>query len=186
MTETTQSSSKPSLWARCKSHILHPELSPSIVAWSFAIGFCISWNPFLGLHTWMVIVLCLVFRRLHRPLMFLAVFINNPWTMVPMATASTLMGNVLLGRGCHINLSSIHWGEIGWRSFVTVDGFWATYRMIEPILGPYLLGGMVFSILALPVGYFVMKKVAERLRKAHLHLPHLNLPHGDKPSNPEP
>lgn len=177
MTDTPSPSPKPSLWGRLKAHILHPELSPNVVAWSFAIGFSIAWNPLLGLHTWMVIVLCLVFRRLHRHLMFLAAFINNPWTMVPIATASVLLGNILLGRGCHVNLQGIRWHEIGWRSFVTMDGFWATYRMIEPILGPYLLGGGVLCLLAIPVGYFVMRKLAVRLRRMHLHLPHVHLPH---------
>jgi len=179
MTDTPMPSPKPGLWARFKSHILHPELSPSTVAWSFAIGLSIAWNPLLGLHTWMVILLCLIFRRLHRPLMFLAAFINNPWTMVPMATASTLLGNTLLGRGCHLSLKGIRWHQIGWRSFVTLDGFWETYRMIEPILAPYLLGGVIFSLLALPVGYFVMKRLAERLRRSHPALPHLQ--HPDQP-----
>ena len=141
MTDIPVASPKPSLWARLKSHILHPELSPNVVAWSFAIGFSIAWNPLLGLHTWMVILLCLIFRRLHRPLMFIAAFINNPWTMVPMATASVFLGNALLGRGWHVSLQGIRWHEIGWRSFVTREGFRATYQMIEPILAPYLLGG---------------------------------------------
>ncbi|WP_005034031.1 DUF2062 domain-containing protein [Holophaga foetida] len=177
MTDIPVASPKPSLWARLKSHILHPELSPNVVAWSFAIGFSIAWNPLLGLHTWMVILLCLIFRRLHRPLMFIAAFINNPWTMVPMATASVFLGNALLGRGWHVSLQGIRWHEIGWRSFVTREGFRATYQMIEPILAPYLLGGAVLSLLAIPVGYFVMRKFTERLRRMHLHMPHVHLHH---------
>ena len=177
MTDPQNSSPKPSLSFRLKSHILHPELSPRQVAWSFAIGFSIAWNPFLGLHTAMILLLCLAFRRLHRPLLFIAAFINNPWTMVPMATASTLLGNILLGRGCHVNLHGIHWHQIGWRSFVTVAGFYETFYMIEPILAPYLLGGMVLSLLAIPAGYLIMWKLTERLRRVHLHVPHLHLPH---------
>jgi len=103
--------------------------------------------------------------------------INNPWTMVPMATASTYLGNLLLGRGLHLDLSRIHWHTIGWRSFATREGFDTMFCMLKPILGPYVLGGLVFSALALPIGYYTMLKVAHRLRRMHLHLPHIHIPH---------
>jgi uncharacterized protein (DUF2062 family) len=109
--------------------------------------------------------------------MFIAVFVNNPWTMVPMATGSAYVGNLLLGRGLNLNLSGIHWHKISWRSFVTYDGFHAMCAMLKPIFVPYVVGGLVCSLLALPLGYWVMLKVAQRLRKTHLHLPHLHIPH---------
>ncbi len=168
--------------------ILHPELTPEQVALSFAIGFSLAWNPFIGLHTFLILVLCFIFKRLHRPLMFLACFINNPWTMVPMASVSGLVGNLLMGRGCRPKLNGIHWDSIGWRSFVSREGFDHMYLMLKPILGPYLLGGLVLSALALPVGYYVMLRIARRLRKLHIHLPPVKLPaihftktHPDKP-----
>ncbi|MDP2876769.1 MAG: hypothetical protein Q8O00_11335, partial [Holophaga sp.] len=65
---------------------------------------------------------------------------------------------------------SIHWREIGWQSFATRDGFEAMYRMMKPILAPYLLGGSVLSLLALPVGYFLLLFVSKRLRRLHLPL----------------
>ena len=86
------------LWNRLKAHILHPELHPEQVAWSFALGLSIAWNPLLGLHTGMVFLFCVIFRRLHRPLMIMAMLINNPWTMVPIATASTWVGILVRGR----------------------------------------------------------------------------------------
>ena len=167
------------LWAKAKDHILHPEMTPHQVALSFGIGFCIAWNPFIGLHTWLILLLCFLFRKLHRPLMFIACFINNPWTMVPMASLSALTGNALLGRGWHLNLAGIHWKTITWRSFATRDGFDCMLSMLKPILVPYLVGGLFFSILALPIGYLIMLKVAQRLRSLHLHLPHLHLPKHD-------
>ncbi|MDP2875534.1 MAG: DUF2062 domain-containing protein, partial [Holophaga sp.] len=95
--QTTPSSTvvKPGFWAGLKLHILHPELTPHQVALSFGLGFSICWNPFLGVHTALVLLFCLVFRRLHRPLMLIAAFLNNPWTMVPIATASAYVGNLL-------------------------------------------------------------------------------------------
>ena len=160
--------------AKLRQAILHPEMTPEMVALSFAIGLSLAWNPFIGLHTWIILLLCIAFRRLHRPLMLLVCYVNNPWTMVPMATASTLLGNVLLGRGHHLNLKHIHWHTIGWRSFITRDGFDAMCVMLKPILLPYLLGGAVLSVLALPLGYYFMLRLARNLRA--LHLPHHHEP----------
>jgi uncharacterized protein len=154
-------------WQRMKQHILHPELSPERVAWSFAIGLSLAWNPLLGLHTAMILALCFFARTLHRPLIFAACVLNNPWTLVPMATASTILGSGLLGRGWSVNLKNVHWSELGWRSFLTKAGFAEMIRMLKPVLAPYLLGGFVMSLLALPIGYVLMLFIARRLRARH-------------------
>jgi uncharacterized protein (DUF2062 family) len=175
---------------RLKRIILHPEMTPEQVALSFAIGFSISWNPLIGIHTVLILALCLLFRKLHRPLMLLACYINNPWTMLPMASASGLVGNLLLGRGCRVNFRGVRWHALGWRSFLTSEGFDHMYIMLKPVLVPYLLGGIVMSLLALPVGYYVMLKLTRHLRARPLHLPPLRLPpihHAkSKPDQPGP
>ena len=169
---------KTSFKQKLKHYILHPELSSRQVAMSFAIGFSVSLNPLIGLHTGLIVMLCLLFRRLHMPIMFMSAFINNPWTMVPIATASVGVGNLLLGRGLALNMKDIHWASIGWRSFTTHEGFGAMFRMLEPILAPYLLGGFALSALAIPFGYYFMLKTANKLRGMHLHMPHI---HKEKP-----
>jgi uncharacterized protein (DUF2062 family) len=181
--EAPKPAPKRNLRQRMLDHILHPELSPEQVAWSFALGFCIAWNPLLGTHTWLVIGLCVAFRRLHRPLIVLAMLINNPWTMVPMATLSAYAGNLLMGHGLHIDMGGVVWNSIGWRSFATREGFQAMMTMLRPVLIPYLLGGAALSLLALPSGYYFMRWLTLRLRKIHWkdlphpHLPHLHLVH---------
>ena len=171
-----------------KRLILHPEMTPEQVALSFAIGFSLAWNPFIGLHTWAILLLCIIFRRLHRPLMFLACYLNNPWTMLPMASASCLVGSLLLGRGFHLHFRGIKWHTIGWRSFATREGFDGMCHMLKPILAPYLLGGLVLSALALPVGYYGMLLLARRLRRLNIHLPPVKLPgiHLTKPRHDKP
>ncbi len=170
-------------------HILHPELSPDQVAWSFALGLAIAWNPLLGTHTWLVLGLCLVFRKLHRPLMVAAMLINNPWTMVPIATVSAYAGSLLMGHGLNIDLGGIHWAAIGWRSFATREGFQAMLAMLRPVLAPYLLGGGALTLLSLPAGYYFMRWLTLRMRRIHwqdLHLPHPHLPHLHRPPTPGP
>jgi uncharacterized protein (DUF2062 family) len=173
--EPVQKDVPKGLWNAFKGHILHPELSPEQVAWSFALGLSIAWNPLLGLHTGMVFLFCLIFRRLHRPLMIMAMLVNNPWTMVPIATASTWVGNLLRGRFNSVNLARVQWHDIGWRSFLTWDGFEAMTTMLRPILKSYLIGGTICTLLALPIGYFFMLWLAKRLRR--IHWPHLHHPH---------
>jgi hypothetical protein len=158
---------KHHLWARTKRFLADPTLEPHHLAWSFALGLAISWNPLLGTHTLLILGACTLVKKLHRPLTLLGAFVNNPWTMVPMATFSTLFGNVLLGRGLHLDLSGVQWKSLGWHSLSTHAGWDAASAMLKPILAPYLLGGFVFSMLAIPVGYFLMLRLAHRLRRLH-------------------
>ncbi len=158
---------KPGHWARLKAHMLHPELTPTQVGWSMGLGLSIAFNPLLGLHLVMVLILCFAFRGLHRPLMLAASFTNNPWTLVPVATGSTYLGNLLMGRGLDLNLGGVDWTLIRWRSFTSRDGFLQVAGMLKPILAPYLLGGFAISLLAFVVGFFVMRRLTERLRARH-------------------
>ena len=182
----THDPAKPALFEKsmagfrhhCKRMLLHPEMSPEQVALSFAIGFAMAWNPLIGLHTTLILLLCLVFKRLHRPLMLLACFINNPWTVVPMATVSTIFGKLLLGRGYRLRHKSIPWDTIGLQNFITHDGFREMMRMLKPILTPYLLGGSVLCVLSLPIGYVLVLRITRRLRSMNLRQ------NPGKPSNP--
>jgi uncharacterized protein (DUF2062 family) len=169
-----------------KRFILHPEMSPEQVALSFAIGFSLAWNPFIGMHTWIILLLCIIFGRLHRPLMLLACYLNNPWTMLHMASVSSLVGNLILGRGWHLYFRHVKWQAIGWRNFLTREGFDTMCHMLKPILAPYLVGGMVLSLLALPVGYYGMLILTRHLRRLHFRLPPVKLSGLHRPrQNPE-
>ncbi len=158
---------KPGYWQRLKAHIVHPELTPNQVAWSFGLGLSVAFNPLLGLHIAMVVTLCFAFKGLHRPLMLAASFVNNPWTTVPIATGTAYFGNLLMGRGLDLNMRGVDWTSIGWHSFTTREGAHAMFMMMKPILAPYLVGGFLLSLLAIPLGYFVMFAVAKRLKALH-------------------
>jgi hypothetical protein len=145
--------------------ILQPEITPEKTALSFSIGLAIAVSPFIGLHTCITILVCLIFNNLHRPLMLLACYLNNPWTMLPVASISVLVGNLLMGRGIQLNLGNINWHTIGWRSFVTKEGLKHMHLTLKPVLLPYLLGGFALSILALFLGYYVMLRIARHLRR---------------------
>ena len=177
MTDTTTSTApepKPEaapkgLWPKLRMHILHPELSSEQVAWSFALGLSIAFNPLLGLHTAMILLFCFLFKRMHRPLIVAGALVNNPWTMVPIASLAAYFGNLLRGKGLDLDLSVVHWHDIGWRSFLTWGGFQSMTTMLRPVLRSYLLGGTVLCLLALPAGYYLMLLLAKSLRARHGH-----------------
>ena len=154
---------------RLRHFFLHPELSPEQIAWSFALGLSVAFNPLMGLHTLLVLAFCFLFRRLHMPLMFLGAFINNPWTMVPIATLEVILGNLLRGHGLHHGLGNIPWRDIGWRNFASWSGMQSLADMLRPVLHSYLLGGFILCVLALPVGYWVTLWIVRRMRAAHFH-----------------
>jgi len=162
-----QPTPKPSLWLRFRHHLVHPDLTPECVAWSFAIGLSLAWNPILGLHTFAAIACCYLVRNLHRPLLLLATFLNNPWTLAPIASTNACFGNLLLGNGWTINISGASWNSLGIHSFTSRQGFNAMYSMLKPILIPYLLGGIIVSFLAIPTGYCFMLWLSRKLRKKH-------------------
>jgi len=140
-------------------------MTPERVALSFAIGLAVAFSPFIGLHTIITMMICVVFHNLHRPLMLFACCLNNPWTMLPVASVSVLVGNLLMGNGMCLNIDGIDWHTIGWHSFVTQESLNGMYQTLKPVLVPYLLGGFVLSALALLLGYCTMLKTARRLRK---------------------
>ncbi|HJW08193.1 MAG TPA: DUF2062 domain-containing protein [Holophagaceae bacterium] len=157
------------MWPKLRMHILHPELTSEQVAWSFALGLTIAFNPLLGLHTALIITFCLLFKRLHRPLIVAGGLVNNPWTTVPIASLEAYVGNILRGRGLDLDLSVVRWHEIGWRSFLTWDGFQSMVLMVRPILHSYLLGGTVLCLASLPAGYYLMLWLTRHLRNRHGH-----------------
>jgi uncharacterized protein (DUF2062 family) len=99
--------------------------------------------------------------------MLAASFVNNPWSLVPVATASTYLGNILLGRGLDLDLAGVDWKLIRWRSFTTPEGAAEIVAMLKPILAPYLLGGFAISLVALVLGYVLMRRFTERMRARH-------------------
>ena len=156
---------KPSILSRFRQYILLPELTPRRVAWSFAIGCSIAWNPIIGTHTWVALALCFLVKGLHRPLLLTSTFLNNPWTMIPIASVSVFFGNWLLHGVWWVDLTDIAWKSIGLGSFTSRQGFAAMYAMLKPILGPYLLGGFSASLLVLPIAYWSMLLLSRKLRK---------------------
>lgn len=150
---------------KIKQIILQPGTTPKQIALSFAIGLSVAFSPIIGLHTCMIIIICLLFKRLHKPLLFLTCCINNPWTMLPIASISIMVGNLLMGYNCYADIVSINWYAIGLHNFISIEGLNSMYIILKPIILPYLIGGFALSALSLPISYYGLLKIVIRLRK---------------------
>lgn len=147
-----------------KQIIVQPDVNPNNIAISFAIGLSIAFTPLIGLHTLIAIVICIIFKKLNKPLTLLACYINNPWTMIPITSISILIGKLILGNNNQLYIEDIHWNKIGLHSFISRNGLINMYITLKPIIKPYLLGGFILSALALVTGYYVMLVIIKRLR----------------------
>ena len=128
--------------------------SPSKLALSFCIGLYIAFSPFPGGHTIMMLGINWV-MGLNLPIMFLAVSINNPWTMIPFFTLDYFFGYWLLHSffGCH-SLWEISLARIFGTGKICMFSF---------LIGGNVLG-LAAALLFYPIMKFVFTKI-ERKRK---------------------
>ena len=129
--------------------VLHLQESPQRTALAFAIGVAIGFSPAYGLHTIMVLF-CTWALGLNFLALMAGAFINNPWTLVPILGATYWVGALLLGRS---DSPSFDWNDMS---------FGAIYEQVLPYAMPFLLGGLVLSLvgaaLAYPLAYYFVAK----------------------------
>ena len=120
--------------------------TPERIALAFALGVFLAFSPLLGLHT-LVGLMFAFFFGLNRFALLLGVFINNPWTLIPIYAAGTYLGGLLVGFPARPPLPHFNWQAI-WSS-----GFWMQLAGQWHILKPLLLGSTILSILAAALSY---------------------------------
>jgi hypothetical protein len=147
--------------------VLHLQESPQRTALAFAIGVFIGFSPAYGLHTLMVIF-CAWALGLNFLALMTGAFLNNPWTLVPILGATYWVGALLLGRS---DSPSFDWQDVS---------FGAIYVQVIPYAIPFVLGGLVLSllgaVLAYPLAYYFIAKY----RQSHPLDPII---HNDSPRN---
>ncbi len=77
--------------------ILSLDAHPGHIATGFAVGVFVSFTPFFGLHTPLVIALAFIFR-LNKLTCITGAWVNTPLTVVPTLVASYNLGRFLLGK----------------------------------------------------------------------------------------
>ena len=120
--------------------VLHLQESPQRTALAFALGVFIAFSPAYGLHTAMV-VLCTWLFGFNFLALLTGALVNNPWTVIPILGATYWTGALLLGR---TDQPSFDWQDMS---------FSGIYQQVLPYAAPFVLGGLVLSVLGALVSY---------------------------------
>lgn len=134
------------------SQVLRVEDTPHRIALAFAAGVFVGLSPFIGLHTILALVLAWIFG-LNKIVVLSGVFVNNPWSMIPIYTFSTWVGARLLGRDILV-------ADVDWRG-ITLG---AIVRNLEYLLLPFVFGTLLVATICSLLCYIVVKKTAESSR----------------------
>ncbi len=120
--------------------VLHLQESPQRTALAFALGVFIAFSPAYGLHMALV-VLCTWLFGLNFLALLTGALINNPWTIIPILGATYWTGALLLGR---TDVPNFEWQDLS---------FSGIYQQVLPYAAPFVLGGLVLSVLGALLSY---------------------------------
>lgn len=129
--------------------ILHLQESPQRTALAFALGVFIAFCPAYGFHMILVGLFTWLFG-LNFLALLAGALVNNPWTIIPILSATYWSGALLIGR---TDTPSFNWHDLS---------FAGLYEQVLPYAAPFALGGIVLSLagalLAYPAAcYFISK-----------------------------
>jgi uncharacterized protein len=119
--------------------LLNLEDTPERIALAFSVGIFFAFSPFLGLHTFLGLLVAFLFG-LNRPAVLIGVFVNNPWTLIPIYTAATYLGGIIIGFPPAVDLPSFGWKHI-WDS-----QFWTQLAKQWRLIKPLFLGSTILSV----------------------------------------
>ena len=134
--------------------------TPERIAKAFALGVFLAFSPLIGLHVFLGLTLPFLFS-LNRIAFLLGVFINNPWTLIPIYAAGTCLGGLLMGFPSRPVLPSFEWHSL-WNS-----GFWAQLAGQWQILKPMVLGSFILSVSLSAFSYFAALYLIRHRRARH-------------------
>ncbi len=129
--------------------------TPERIALGFSVGVFFAFSPLLGMHTFLGLLVAFVFG-LNRVAVLVGVFINNPWTLVPIYGLAAYVGGLLIGFPPAASLPNLEWGAV-------LNGrFWAELAGHWGLIKPLLLGSVILSVgsalISYPVALFLVQK----------------------------
>jgi uncharacterized protein (DUF2062 family) len=154
-----------SLVRRWLETLLHIADTPERTAAAFALGVCIGFSPFLGLHTVLGILFAFLLN-LNRVAVLLGVYSNLPWFLGPYYALATMVGARITGRrvprGSGAQLRALF-------GLSLADGeFWHRLTIvIKPLLWPYLVGSTIVALLLAAAAYHIALAFVTSRRRLH-------------------
>jgi uncharacterized protein len=134
--------------------------TPERIALAFALGVFLAFSPLIGLHTLLGIILSLTFG-LNRFALLLGVFVNNPWTLVPIYAAGTYLGSLIVGFPRITSLPAFKC------SLLLSGKYWVHLASQWSFLKPLLLGSFILSMFAASLSYLIALRIIRHYRANH-------------------
>lgn len=136
------------------------EKSPKVLALSFCVGVYIAFCPFVFLHTVMVIAFSWFFSLNFAVTLASSVFVNNPWTMIPIYSIDYIFGDLVF------NLFGINSLSFNPSWMDTFNNFAFTYTGVSGIsFWSFMLGGNLLGVIISVILYPVAKSVFEKMQR---------------------
>lgn len=147
------------IWARIR-HVAATSGCPRRTSAAFALGVFLSFSPFLGLQLLMGLAIATALK-LSRVAMFIGLWANLPWLMLPWYTLTTVMGAFLLripiSPAVATELRSVmehpFYRSIFWERLAEIAG---------PFLWAFVVGSTVGAMVVGAVAYFSLTRILER------------------------
>ena len=128
---------------------------------SVAIGMFIAVSPFMGFHFIMAFSVLAIWRKLDKVLVLGFTMVNNWWTMVPIYGAGVWIGGVVTGR-TGMDIGAVQWNMLTLTHFIRGDGITYVLQYLKPLLLPFIVGNMIFAVLAAVASYWIVLALLKR------------------------
>ena len=163
-------------------HFLHLDESPHELAKAFAVGVFVAFTPFMGLHTFIVLLLAWAFR-LNKAAAITGTLVNNPWTIIFIFIAPTWAAAVVM-RKMGIDVPSLRYDTLAMHFQAVEDNynvweldFWrALIKEFRPYLHAFFLGTALAGAVASLTSYFaayswvkIYRKEKAKLKRMKTH-----------------
>ncbi len=142
-------------FANLQKRLLAVEDPPERIAIAFAVGVFFSFTPLFGLHTFLGLTVAFIFG-LNRVALLLGLFVNNPWTLVPIYAAAIYVGGLFLGFPPLASVPEFAWKEVFHSRFWV--GLARHWRLLMPLLLGSTILSFVFAAISYPVALCLMRR----------------------------
>ena len=137
------------------------EKSPRVLAVSVCVGVFISFSPFIFFHTIMIIASAWLFSLNLAAVMSASLFVNNPWTMVPVYSADYVFGEWFLRKIIGLNPLSLN---PSW--MLPLNNLIFKYTGISGIsFWSFMIGGNLLGLIISVILYPVVKSIFKRMSR---------------------
>src|SRR4029453_4322399 len=119
------------------------------------VGVFLAFSPLVGLHTLLGLAIAFVFG-LNRVALLIGLFVNNPWTLIPIYIAAGYIGGLLVGYPGQGALPDFGWNQL-WRMKYWGGGG-GEGRLLIPVAFGSLIMSVVFAVLSSPLALYLLKQ----------------------------